>query len=351
VEHLHHFQLSDDPFRNEPVMRMFFDGGPQQDALRRLDRAVRQGRGLSLLVGAAGSGKTMTVRRLFEDLEEDVFEASMMVVLAGAADAQWMLRRYALQLGVEEPAQEREGLIAQIYEQLAIVREDGRHAVLIIDDAHALMGQQALDEICGLLKLEYEDRRLLSIVLAGTRELDDTFGSDHTLAHRIDVRVKLTPFSPEASDQYLDHRIRQVAGHPTILENDAIAALHELGDGYPGRINTLADNALFEAFLCGRRQMTRLDVERAHADLGWSRTSSAPEAVAAAALKPPTPQAMPKSDPAEESSGDLSDSFRDTLDELDPELAAVFKPAPDLDGPPKDEPSEAEDLLVELVED
>ena len=66
MEHLHHFQLKGDPFRNEPLLRLFFEGGPQQDALRRLERAVRQDRGLNVLVGPTGSGKTMVVRRLLE---------------------------------------------------------------------------------------------------------------------------------------------------------------------------------------------------------------------------------------------------------------------------------------------
>src|SRR5262245_64945777 len=100
----------------------------------------------------------MVVRRLLESLEEEVFDASMLVVLHGAADAGWMLTRFASQLGIEEPAAEREALLAQIYEKLAIIREDGRHAVLIIDDAQALATHTTLAEVCGLLKLEYEDR-------------------------------------------------------------------------------------------------------------------------------------------------------------------------------------------------
>ena len=75
MEHLRHFELSDDPFRNEPLVRVLFEAGPQEDALRRLERSVRQARGLTVLIGASGAGKTMTVRRLLDRLEEDVFEA------------------------------------------------------------------------------------------------------------------------------------------------------------------------------------------------------------------------------------------------------------------------------------
>jgi type II secretory pathway predicted ATPase ExeA len=348
VEHLHHFQLGGDPFRNEPLLRHFFENGPQQDALRRLERSVRQGKGLGVLVGETGSGKTMVVRRLLENLEEEVFEASMMVVLDGAADAGWILRRFAKQLGVEEPELEREGLISQIYERLAIIREDGRQAVLIIDDAQALANRGALAEICSLLKLEYEDRRLLCLVLAGPLQMDRVFSSDGTLAHRIDVRVQLDSFSPKVAADYLAHRINQVGGPPELFDNGALAALHELGGGYPGRMNTLADNALFEAFLCGRSQMNRVDVERAYRDLGWETAASEP---AGAALAVPMSAG---SAPSAEAAGDL----RETLDQLDSELASMFDPAtavwdpsaPIL-APPKIEDAEPEDLLVELIED
>jgi type II secretory pathway predicted ATPase ExeA len=342
VEHFHHFKLSGDPFRNEPLLKSYFECQPHQGALQRLERAVRQGKGLCVLTGETGSGKTMVVRRLLECLEEEVFEASMMVVLDGAADASWMLKRFVRQLGVEDPASEREGVIAQIYDQLAIVREEGRQPVLFIDDAHALTGRGALAEVCSLLKLEYEDRRLLTLVLAGPAALDQSLGADPSLAHRIDVRVELAPFGLEAAAGYLAHRISQVAGDPSIIDGGALAALHEFGRGYPGLMNTLADNALFEAFICGRSQMTRVDVERAHRDLGWAAVSpdtsvpNAPEQPAVAA------------DPA----------LQETLDELDPELAAMYKTAqvaggspPAITGPPKLEEAEPEDLLVELIED
>ncbi len=243
-------------------------------------------------------------------------------------------------------------MIAQIYDQLAIVREDGRQAVLIIDDAHALAKRGALAEVCGLLKLEYEERRLLSLVLAGPKILDQSLAADPSLAHRIDVRVELAPYSAEAAAGYLAHRIAQVNGNPGIVDPEAVAALHQLGRGFPGLMNTLADNALFEAFICGRNQMTRVDVERAHRDLGWSGVGPAaasPNPTSAAPAAPdPMPAAVPVADPA----------LQQTLNELDPELAAMFQttqstggaPMPTA-GPPKVEESEPEDLLVELVDD
>ena len=61
----------------------------------------------------------------------------------------------------------------------------------VITDAHTLARHGALAEVCSLLKLEYEDRRLLTMVLSGPPALDQSLAADTTLAHRIDVRVEL----------------------------------------------------------------------------------------------------------------------------------------------------------------
>jgi type II secretory pathway predicted ATPase ExeA len=393
VEHFQHFGLAEDPFRNEPRLELFFETHANRDAMRRLERGLRQAKGLLVLAGEIGSGKTMVVRRLLESLEEEVFEASMLVVLHGAADAGWMLGRFAAQLGIEEPASEREALLAQIYEKLAIIREDGRHAVLIIDDAQALASQPTLAEVCGLLKLEYEERRLLSLVLAGAPTLEQALANDPTLGHHIDVKVRLEPLDPTGAAAYLAHRIDAAGGNPAILDPGAVAALHALGGGLPGRMNTLADNALFEAFLCGRAKMTRTDVERAHRDLG----SAAPAAAAPAAppAEEPRPIAIlppervarhagasasasaeetfdfslsaPASRKPRRAELEIIDPIDDSLGELDSELEAVFEtreaprpphyappPRPRVphQAPPKEQPDESgDDLLIELLED
>jgi type II secretory pathway predicted ATPase ExeA len=371
MEHLHHFGLAEDPFRNVPRLGLFFDSREHRDALLRVDRGVRQAKGLCLLIGEVGSGKTMIVRRLFESLEEEVFDASMLVVLKGSADALWMLTHFAKQLGVEEPEPEREGLLAQVYEQLAIVREDGRHAVLIIDDAQALAAPETLAEVCGLLKLEYEERPLLSMVLAGVPALEQALLADPVLSRRADVKVRIAPFGAESAAAYLAHRVQRAQGNPAILQPSATAALQALGGGLPGLMNTLADNALFEAFLCGRSQVAPADVERAHRDLGWDGVVARDATHAEPSLAQSTPSAA-----------SVEDRLDDTLGQLDTELAAVFEPSvspePELvsvadsvvppaeinvetgpsflpeEGPPKledDESDEIEDLLVELVDD
>jgi type II secretory pathway predicted ATPase ExeA len=266
VEHLQHFGLAQDPFENEPDLHAYFESGAHRSAQRRVERGVRQGKGLTLLVGAVGTGKTLLTRRILEGLEEEMFEVTLMVMVKGAADSTSVLARFARQIGVAEVAQERSALLAQLYEQLAVIREDGRHGVLIVDDAH-VMSADALAEVGGLLNLEYEDRRLVSLVLVGLPELELALGRDAALGQRVDVRVLLEGLSPEDTAAYLAHRIERVGGNPALLTRDAVAALHKYGRGRPRLMNTLADNALFEAFDAGRPAVLASDVERAAQDL------------------------------------------------------------------------------------
>lgn len=266
MEHFHEFDLNQDPFQNEPDLRFFFASPTHRRAKLRVDRALRQSKGLVVLAGEGGTGKSLLARSIFEELEEEMFESSLMVMMQGTADAVSVLRRFSAQLGTEDPPTDRAELLALLYDQLAIVREDGRHAVLIIDDAQVL-GHEAMTEIAGLLSFEYEDRRLISLLLVGAPELDDIVASVPSLGERVDVRVRLDALSEGEAAAYLAHRIQVAGGNPEIFEASAIKAIYTFGRGRPRRMNTLADNALFEAFLSGHKQVSEDDVHRASDDL------------------------------------------------------------------------------------
>ncbi|MFK7897493.1 MAG: AAA family ATPase [Myxococcota bacterium] len=267
MEHLQHFGLTRDPFSNEPDLRFYFESGSHHDAQRRVERGLRQRKGLTVLTGEGGMGKTLLSRRILEALEEEVFEATLLMMLPGAADATSILQRFARQIGCDEPALDRAELLGQIYEQLSIVREDGRHAVLIIDDAQ-IMAPAALAELGGLLSLEYEDKRLLSMLLVGSPDLDKLVESDAGMKPRVDVRVRLQPLDLVNAAAYVKHRLSSVQGPEGLVTEESMETLHKFGRGRPRLINTLADNALFETYLGGRLAIECMDVERAAGDLG-----------------------------------------------------------------------------------
>lgn len=373
MEHLQHFGLSDDPFRNDLRLRSYFQTPASRDALLRLERGIRQERGLMLFTGDVGAGKSLVVRQLLESLEEEIFEASLVVLLKPAADKHWLLTRFAKMLGIEQPAEQTDPLLASVYEQLAIVREDGRHAVLIVDDADALAAGGALADVCGLLKLEYEERRLFSLVLVGGAMLAKAVASDLTLQQHTEIHVHMQPLDAFAGTFYLNKRLEQAGGDTSLLDPAAAAAIYAIAGGRPGLMNVLGDNALYEAFVAGRRSVATADVERAHADLGWAAIGAPLEAAPASqgpppATKPSDPQvsAAPAAATAStEATGlldgsepvDLFDPVEPTRGDLDSDLDAVFaNTGPGAaeygmpsQGPPKDD--EEEDLVVALFEE
>jgi type II secretory pathway predicted ATPase ExeA len=379
MEHLYHFGLTRDPFANDPRPQSVFESQSQEDAERRVRRALAQKKGLVAIVGEPGSGKTLLVRRLLEELEEEIYDVSLLVPHRGIADTPWILSRFGQQLEVDVPAAEPAELLGQIYEKLAIVREDGRHAVLMIDEAQVLCSGPTLSELRGLLNLEYEDQRLLSLVLVGLPELGGSLARDDSLAGRLDVKVRIGRLADHEAGAYLRHRLEAVHADPGLVGDDALAALIAHGGGRPRLLNTLADNALYEAYAAGATCVEAVHVEAAVGDLepasGAPARSPAPatpvsrpatsvgEAAATQLFEPAThaaPAAAPSRPmPAAADAGATrifseeaplastppkGDSVFDAYGSADGGFTAV----PD-DGPPKED--EIDDLFVELVEE
>ncbi|HME68985.1 MAG TPA: AAA family ATPase [Myxococcota bacterium] len=361
MEHLRHFGLAQDPFQNDPLAHLYFASREHADAERRLLRGVRQGKSLAVLLGEHGSGKSTIARHLLDSLEEEKFEASMMVILQGETGSTWFLTRIARQLGIDDPTPDRVGLVTQIFRRLVEVRDEGRHSVMLIDGAHQLRAREDLGELKALLHLEHDERHLLTVVLVGLSELGERIASDSALAQRVEVRVALSGLDVSSTGEYVAHRVRAAGGDPRIFEPAAVAALCGAARGLPRIVNTLADNALFEAHLVGRRTVSPTDVARAAQDLGipapgvtGDAHATAPsaghsaESVATRAAE--TSRAVARQGPATratiEPEAEVAPIFDSRTLGADP-----FQGAGDLpdDGPPKEE--EIEGLFVDLIDE
>jgi len=304
VSYLDHYGLAQEPFSNAPVARFYYSSAQHAQALMRLTHAVSQMKGLAVLVGDIGAGKTTLARRLLDSLPEDEYEAALLVIVHSGITAQWLLRRIALQLGVENPAEEKLALLSQLYQRLLRIHEAGKKAVVLIDEAQMLATREIMEEFRGLLNLEIPERKLLSFVFFGLPEIEDNLKLDPPLAQRVALRYRLDPLSAEATEAYVRHRLR-LAGAPRVpFTAEAIAALHRFSHGTPRVINTLCDNALFEGFLAKARDVDAPLVERLARDL---------------ALVPPE-VALDLTDAASPGAGEQID-----LDEIDRFLESLSK--------------------------
>ncbi len=268
MTYLDYFELNQEPFSNAPVSRFYYNSTQHSQALIRLMYAVSNMKGLSLLVGEVGAGKTTLARRMLDSLPEAEYEAALLVIIHSGITAQWLLKRIALQLGVESPAQDKLALLSQLYQRLLQIHESGRKAVVLIDEAQMLETREIMEEFRGLLNLEVPERKLISFVFFGLPEIERNLKLDPPLAQRVALRYKLEPFTPEATEAYVKHRLR-LAGSPRLpFTADALAALHRHSGGSPRVINTLCDNALFEAFLAQVNTIDGSQVEQIALNLG-----------------------------------------------------------------------------------
>ena len=268
MSYLEHFGLTEEPFSNAPVSRFYFESPQHAQALVRLTHAVSRMRGLSVLVGDIGAGKTTLARRLLDALPEEEYEAALFVIIHSGVTASWLLRRIALQLGVESPAQEKLALLSQLYQRLMQIHEQGRKAVVLIDEAQMLSSREIMEEFRGLLNLEVPERKLLSFVFFGLPEIEDNLRLDPPLAQRVALKYRLEPLSQDATEAYVRHRLRLAGSSRVPFSAAALARIHAHTRGTPRLINTVCDNALFEGFVARSREIDVAAVDRVARDLG-----------------------------------------------------------------------------------
>jgi general secretion pathway protein A len=294
MSYLEFYGLGSEPFSNAPVSRFYYNAPQHQQALTRLLYASSSMKGLAVLVGDIGAGKTTLARRLLDSLPEEEYEAALLVIIHSGITASWLLKRIALQLGVENPAPEKLALLSQLYQRLLQIYEQGRKAVVLIDEAQMLETRELMEEFRGLLNLEVPERKLISFVFFGLPEIEKNLKLDPPLAQRVAMRYRLEPFSPESTSSYIKHRLRLAGSARNPFTAEAMQVVHRRSGGTPRVINTLCDNALFEGFLNRSADLTGALIERIADNLGLEGSAPAAPAVppVAPAAPPPAVQAL-----------------------------------------------------------
>jgi len=281
MNYLDYFQLKQEPFSNAPVTRFYFNSAQHSRAMMRLMFAVENMRGLAICVGDIGAGKTTLARRMLDSLPEEKYEAALLVIIHSGITASWLLRRIALQLGVASPSEDKLSLLSQLYQRLVEIYEEGRKAVVLIDEAQMLQSRELMEEFRGLTNLEVPERKLLSFVFFGLPELEDNLMLDPPLAQRVAVKYRIEPFNLESVEAYIKHRLRLAGSRKMLFTSQAVERIHYFSQGTPRLINTICDNCLFEAVLARKAVVDRALVGRIADTLGLDPDRQVPETIMA----------------------------------------------------------------------
>lgn len=263
------FGLQEQPFSNAPDSRFYYDSEQHKEAITRIMHAAETMKGLVVMLGDIGTGKTLLARKVLEKLEEDEnYVESLLVMVHSEITAAWLLKRIAVQIGIENPEEEKQKLLPQFYEKLMELYEQGKKAIVLIDEANMLKSKEIFEEFRGLLNLEVPGRKLLTMILIGMPELEENIRLDPALEQRIAIKFKLKKLDKQATGNYINHRLKIAGAINDIFTEMAIDTIYKYSQGTPRLINTICDNALLEAFLMKKSKVDIEIVENVVSDLG-----------------------------------------------------------------------------------
>jgi general secretion pathway protein A len=243
-----HWQLDSRPFESTLDPRFHYPGETQQAALLKLRYVLENRRGAALLAGIAGLGKTLLTQTLLKQLPEQ-FSPKVHVVFPQMPPEQLLAYLAGHLTGssfATTPTIDQS--LRRIETRLADNAADGKHAVVVIDEAHVLRQTHALETIRLLLNLEHNGQAPASLLLVGQTGLLVGIERMPELEERLAVKCLLKPLQPTETSAYVQHRLNAAGAKKTVFSDAALDAIHQQTLGIPRRINRLCDLALLVGF-------------------------------------------------------------------------------------------------------
>ncbi|HJT33759.1 MAG TPA: AAA family ATPase [Pirellulales bacterium] len=247
-----YWKLSRRPFGSGADPRAYYPSDAHQGALLKLRYTIENQHSAALLTGPPGSGKTLLLRLLSDQLP-DRFQPIVELVFPEMPAAE-LLASLAAGLGTMPPIAAGTALptiadsIARIQAKLREHAAKGRHTVLAIDDAQLLEGNRTFETLRLLLNMEADGRPLLTLLLVGQPALLPMMERMPHFEERLGAKCLLRPLTVEETMSYVSHRLTTAGAQQTIFDTAALETLFRLTRGVPRRINRLCDLALLIAF-------------------------------------------------------------------------------------------------------
>jgi general secretion pathway protein A len=243
------FNLREDPFKVNPDPRYLFFTPSAREALAGLAYGIENRKGIVLLTGEVGTGKTTLLNKLLDWLHQR--QAATAFIFNTQLSASELLDCLMADFGVLPESRMKAGMLLRLYRWLLERHQVGQLAVLVVDEAQNL-SQEALEEIRLLTNLETSSEKLLQIVLSGQPELEEKLRHPQLrqLRQRITLRCRTSQLSVAETRGYVAERLHIAgANGETIFSPEAIESICNYAQGIPRVINVLCEHALINAFV------------------------------------------------------------------------------------------------------
>ena len=255
------FGLSEDPFNVSPDPRFLFRTAETDETFANLLFGVEKRKGLILLTGEVGTGKTILLKKLVERFHgESTASAFVFNPRLNPTD---FLDYVLSDFGLDHDSKDKLRMLRVLYAWLLERHRMGQTSVLIVDEAQNL-STEVLEEIRLLSNVETPTEKLLQIILSGQPEIEEKLKRPELrpLRQRIALRRRTRVLSLVDTSRYVAHRLRVAGGDvETIFTPEAIANLYRFSQGIPRLINLLCQHAFISAYADQRKPVGAETIE------------------------------------------------------------------------------------------
>lgn len=241
--YLEFYQLREQPFGVTPDPRFLYFGATHREALASLMYAIQEKRGFSALIAEPGMGKTSLLFRL---LQSHTGTARTAFLFQTDGDTRDLLRSLLTDLGISTAHADMLAMRETLHGVLIQEMNAGRPVIVVIDEAQNL-DDSALESIRMLSNFETPAQKLMHIILAGQPGLAEKLSAARLvqLRQRIGSVIRLEPFGPRETSDYIEHRLRAAGRNAQpIFTPDACELISRASLGIPRNINSICFQAL-----------------------------------------------------------------------------------------------------------
>jgi type II secretory pathway predicted ATPase ExeA len=263
------FGLKENPFHVSPDPRFLFSGPAYESAVAELMFGIEAHRGLLVLTGEAGTGKTTLMRHFLQWLNVRHFSSAY--IFHAHLDPRDLYEFILRDFGVPVESTRKSELLVSLHRWLLLRQAEGDSPVIVIDEAQA-MSLRTLNELNSMLNLENPRGKLLQIVLAGQPELEEKLRrpESRALRQRIMVRCRLPLLTLEETSEYIDSRLRGagnlVSGSTKVFPLETVETIYSFARGIPRVVNLLCEHGLVGAYADHQTTVSSQNIRRAAAE-------------------------------------------------------------------------------------
>lgn len=266
------YGLRERPFDLTADPRFLHITSKHREALSTLRYGISGGKGVTMLTGEAGTGKTTLLHKALAEESRD--NRSIVCVNNPTLTREEFFEFLTDGFGLHKSARRSKSRFLVAFEQRLLIRHEAKGlSALVIDEAQAL-SNELLEEIRLLANLETATDKLLAVILVGQPELAERLNhpSLRQLKQRVALRCQLTPLDLQETAAYIAARLRIAGGDGQgIFTREAVIAIYERSGGIPRLVSVICDNALITGFASDRRPVGESAVVEACKDLALDR--------------------------------------------------------------------------------